>query len=201
MGSKLAYIVAFGFTFLVVTGVLMHLNNFYQNIWKFDFTVVTEKEESHDIATNVQNLDYSKIEKLIQKQIKKGLVDTLRNVTKAPRVDTVYTKVVVDKKLIDSMTTLQREISEAVKRNQELVEKKDAMTSKELEEQNAKYDDWIKKTAKMYEAMDPKKASKIITKYSDNIARDILYKMKQKKAAEILAVIDPEVANRITRVQ
>jgi flagellar motility protein MotE (MotC chaperone) len=61
------------------------------------------------------------------------------------------------------------------------------------------YTKWTKSTASMLEAMDPRRAAKIIQNYSDNIAKDILYTMKKKKAAQILAELNPELANRITR--
>ena len=63
----------------------------------------------------------------------------------------------------------------------------------------AEYNDWVKNTAGLYDLMDSKKAAKIIQKLSDNEARDILYAMKKKKAAEILAELSPEVATRFTR--
>ncbi|MDP3682477.1 MAG: hypothetical protein Q8S01_00960, partial [Ignavibacteria bacterium] len=63
------------------------------------------------------------------------------------------------------------------------------------------YLNWKKQTAALYELMEPKKAAKIIQNFSDNIARDILYTMKKKKAAEILAQLNPETANRITKAQ
>jgi len=199
--NKLAYGIAFLFTFLIVTGVLLHLNNYYVNVWAMDFTAEASDHKDIDMATNVQNLDYSKIEKMIKKELNAGLVDTLRNFSSTARVDTVYTKYVMDGKLLDSMQTLQKEIAVSIKKNQELVEKKTALSDKELQDQNAEYLEWIKKTAKLYEAMDSGKAAKIITKYSDSVARDILYKMKQRKAAEVLAALNPEVANRITRVE
>jgi len=67
-------------------------------------------------------------------------------------------------------------------------------------ESNEEYKKWIAETSKFYESMESAKAAKIILKYSDNIAKDILYSMKKKKAAEILAEINPEIAKRITRV-
>lgn len=199
--NKLAYGIAFLFSFIIVTGVLLHLNNYYVNLWAMDFTVEASDHKDIDVATNVQNLDYSKIEKMIKKELNAGLVDTLRSFSNTARVDTVYTKYVMDGKLLDSMQTLQQEIAASIKKNQELVDKKTALSDKELQEQNAEYLEWIKKTAKLYEAMDAGKAAKIITKYSDSVARDILYKMKQRKAAEVLAALNPEVANRITRVE
>ena len=62
------------------------------------------------------------------------------------------------------------------------------------------YTNWIKQTVKLYESMDSRKAAKVIQGYSDNIARDILLKMKKKKAAEILAELKPEVVTRIISV-
>ena len=66
---------------------------------------------------------------------------------------------------------------------------------------DSSYIKWTKNTASIYEAMDSKKAAKIIQNYSDNIARDIIYAMKKKKAAEILAELTPEVANKITKAK
>jgi flagellar motility protein MotE (MotC chaperone) len=63
------------------------------------------------------------------------------------------------------------------------------------------YTKWMKSTAKLYENMEPKKAAKIIASYSDNMARDIIYTMKKKKAAEVLAELNPEFASRITRMK
>jgi len=62
------------------------------------------------------------------------------------------------------------------------------------------YKSWVAETVKLYEVMDSKKAAKVILGYSDNIARDIILKMKKKKAAEILAELKPEVVTRIISV-
>ena len=61
------------------------------------------------------------------------------------------------------------------------------------------YQKWIKQTAKLYESMDPKKAALIIRNYSETTARDIIYKMKKNKAAEVLSELDPVTANKIAR--
>jgi flagellar motility protein MotE (MotC chaperone) len=49
--------------------------------------------------------------------------------------------------------------------------------------------------------MDPKDAAKVIQKYSDNEARELIYKMKKNKAAAILSNLNPDFVNRITKVQ
>ena len=62
---------------------------------------------------------------------------------------------------------------------------------------DSSYTAWTQRTAKVYEAMDPQRAAKIISNYSDNVARDLIYSMRQKKAAAILSELNPETANRI----
>jgi len=63
------------------------------------------------------------------------------------------------------------------------------------------YNSWMKNSIKLYESMDTKKAAKIIQGYSDNIAREILFSMKKKKAAEIISELKPEAATRIMNLQ
>jgi len=70
-----------------------------------------------------------------------------------------------------------------------------------IQRRDSTYKSWLKKTVALYEAMDSKKVAKIILTYSDNIAKDIVYAMKKKKAAEILSQLTPETVNRITRVK
>ena len=75
------------------------------------------------------------------------------------------------------------------------------LTPLNTEANDSLYTKWMKSTAKLYENMEPKKAAKIISTYSDNMARDIIYTMKKKKAADILAELNPEFASRITRMK
>jgi hypothetical protein len=71
--------------------------------------------------------------------------------------------------------------------------------SKNIKTNDSAYTKWKKSTVKLYEAMDSKRAAKIIQTFSDNVARDLIYSMKKKKAAEILSIMPPEIASRITR--
>ena len=93
--------------------------------------------------------------------------------------------------LLANIKKLSSETSQLEATNSEFEKKKDS---------EAEYKEWVTNTTKLYESMESQKAAKIILKYSDNIAKDILYGMKKKKAAEILAEINPEIAKRITRV-
>jgi flagellar motility protein MotE (MotC chaperone) len=100
--------------------------------------------------------------------------------------------------LEDSIVVLQNKIAKlsTEKTNLEVSNSQTEVKTESDEE----YKKWVKETSKFYESMESAKAAKIILNYSDNIAKDILYSMKKKKAAEILAEINPEIAKRITRV-
>jgi flagellar motility protein MotE (MotC chaperone) len=101
--------------------------------------------------------------------------------------------------VVDSLNTVIRAKKE--------VEKNFAEKEKELEKlrealglnNKKEYNDWIASTVKLYESMDSKQAAKIITNYSDNVARDIIYAMKKKKAAEILSNLNSEQIVKLTR--
>ena len=118
--------------------------------------------------------------------------------------DTVYkevVKVVPDLKVVDSLNTVLKAKKE--------VEKNFADKEKELEKlrealglnNKKEYNDWIASTVKLYESMDSKQAAKIITNYSDNVARDIIYAMKKKKAAEILSNLNSEQIVKLTQAK
>jgi flagellar motility protein MotE (MotC chaperone) len=47
--------------------------------------------------------------------------------------------------------------------------------------------------------MVPVQAAKVLSQYSDNEARNVIYKMRNKKAAEILSLLNPDYVNRITK--
>ena len=68
-------------------------------------------------------------------------------------------------------------------------------------EKEEEYSEWLKKVTAIYESLEPGKAAKIIQTYSDNVARDILYNMRKKNAAKIVAELSPETTNRIFRFE
>jgi flagellar motility protein MotE (MotC chaperone) len=112
---------------------------------------------------------------------------------------------------LDSASTVSLKDTNAVKKVQKVVNTQEKINQAAINAENkpetldkmsvakkdTTYQKWIKKTGKLYESMDAKKAAKIILGYSDNIARDLLLSMRKKKAAEILSEIKPEIASRI----
>ncbi|MCL5028265.1 MAG: hypothetical protein M1480_04490, partial [Bacteroidetes bacterium] len=111
-----------------------------------------------------------------------------------------------DSLLLDSLKNLQaalRSVDKKIALNVDASDKSDQQTlvNNGKTKPDSSYIVWKNQTAKLYESMDPQKAAKIIQSYSDNVARDIIYSMRQKKAAEILSELNPETANRITRAK
>jgi flagellar motility protein MotE (MotC chaperone) len=49
--------------------------------------------------------------------------------------------------------------------------------------------------------MDSKIVAKLILNLSDDTARDLIYSMKKRKAAEVLSNLSPEIAIRLTRAR
>ena len=72
----------------------------------------------------------------------------------------------------------------------------------QLEKESAtEHEEWLKSTIKLYEAMETKKAADLLATLPENQAREIIYSMKNKKAAEILSGLDTETIKRLTRLQ
>ena len=190
MTDKIAAAIVFIIAFVMVTAMIAFMNLQYNNIFEFDFT---STQHAVEIKTKAQ-IELLKA-KLIP-EIEKKIVDSLKIVGfDSTSIINTNKKVVL---LEDSISVLQkrlkqlsRETSSLEAINTEFEKKKDS---------EAEYKEWVTTTSKLYESMESTKAAKIILKYSDNIAKDILYSMKKKKAAEILAEINPEIAKRITRV-
>lgn len=187
---KIIYIVLFLGAFIFTTVVIAYFNSQYNNIFKFDFSPPADSL-AHNNQLNTG--DFSK------DSLKQSLGADLLN----PLDDTELSKNVTEKKqLRDSLELLRTEI-ETIKSNGTDLKNQQEETAKEkeLKTKQNDYKIWLKKTSDLYASMDPKKASKIIQNYSDNIARDILYTMNKKKAAEILAEINPEIVTRIMSVK
>ncbi len=94
--------------------------------------------------------------------------------------------------------------SSKIKFEQKLAEKDkeiESLKNRMNEKSGGKYQDWLKKTIKLYEAMEANKAAEYIKSLPEDEARDIIYSMKQKKAAEILSNLENETVQRLTRAQ
>lgn len=193
MKEKIIYGLAFLIAFIIVTLIMIYAASAYRNIFAFDFTPV---EKSVEIARPQLTIDNRSLAKL-----KKELIDSLHSIKEKAAYDTV-TVHLRDTTIVDSLRYLLSEIRKLKSAKEEKVVPLTKTTIKnESTKRDSAYKVWIKNTVKLYEAMDTKKAAKIIQSYSDNIARDIIFSMKKKKAAEIIAELKPEVANRIISVQ
>lgn len=207
----MAYVFVYSMAFLGVTGVMYFLNNNFENIFDFNFKpynpqrVVIRVKEPKPVF-NPKLEDYTK---KVLSNIKEEIIDSLEKFNHGLQPDTVYKEVVVqDQNLIDSLNNSLRKLE----KEKQDAEKSIAEKNKELEklklvkeetkaEDGQNYQDWISSTVKLYESMDSKSAAKIITNYSDNVARDIIYAMKKKKAAEILSNLSSEQIVKLTQAK
>lgn len=143
----------------------------------------------------------SELDPKLLERVKKEIIDSLAKRKVKVEVDTIYQEVIKDRGLIDSLNKVIYAKSTAEK---ELVYREREITrlKKQLEhKRDSSYDAWVKQTVKLYEGMDAKKAAKILLNYSDNVAKDIVFKMKKKKASEILECLKPEEVVKLTGAQ
>ncbi|PKL83961.1 MAG: hypothetical protein CVV24_02280 [Ignavibacteriae bacterium HGW-Ignavibacteriae-3] len=196
MKEKIVYIVSFLLAFVIVTGLIIYLNSTFKNIFAFDFSsdtssVIETKEPAEPGSVTPGD---STQPKATQSDIPNAIIDTAQikeatAVQKDTSLSAAAGKIIGEIKPENSNDPVN--LAESAKKT--LAENNKA-------KQDSSYVEWIKNTVKLYESMETQKAAKIILGYSDNIARDILLKMKKKKAAEILAEFKPEIATRIISV-
>ncbi|MCK9210204.1 MAG: hypothetical protein M0P61_05125 [Ignavibacteriaceae bacterium] len=213
MKNNIIYIGTFVAAFLLITGAFIFLNSYYVDIFHFNFAQV--KVTPKKLPVKISSVDSALLKEMKSalKEMKSDLLDSLKSVNKQNNPVPLTNRASNDSILIDSLNKYIVQIVKDAKKNQlQAQDKKKGATEKaalvvstaEIAasiKHDSSYFSWKKQTASLYEMMEPKKAAKIIQNFSDNIARDILYSMKKKKAAEILAQLNPETANRITKAQ
>jgi flagellar protein FlbB len=195
--EKIIYIVSFLLAFVLVSGMIIYLNSMYNNIFAFEFTPINSQanliEEKTAIPdqNNKSNISPSPISSTLQDTSKKNIDSSKTKSVSVTPNDT------------NAQANVQKSIDQQKKQEIDRINQLKADSLKLISEDklNAKKDSvyqiWVRKTVKLYESMDSRKAAKIILGYSDNIARDLLLTMKKKKAADIIAEFKPEVATRI----
>jgi hypothetical protein len=202
LNLKIIYGASFLAVFLIVTGSVMYVNTIFKNIFTFDFTAVNQTEVVEagvPIDENAQ-LSMKELKSYFDNELKSQILDSLKLLSPSGKTDTIVRSVLMDSTLIDSLTTLHKLLSaktNSIKNIQPTVDIK-PIVEPVNKKPDSSYTAWVIKTAGLYESMDSKKAAKIIQNYSDNVARDIIYIMKKKKAAEILSELKPDFAMRIT---
>lgn len=202
MKDKLIYVIVLLVAFFMVTGAMYYGASNYKNIFAFDFTPVVRdtlnSKTPNLLAAENKPIEQKqappKVDSTTVTQIKNQVVQDLADVK-------ISTSAFVDsaKAVFEQLRKLKEQIS--LKNEAAAVQNQVSSPPIPNSKKDSLYTKWIKNSVKLYEAMDSKKAAKIIQGFNDNIARDIIFSMKKKKAAEIIAEFRPELANRIISVQ
>ncbi|OGU36250.1 MAG: hypothetical protein A2068_07030 [Ignavibacteria bacterium GWB2_35_6b] len=201
MKTIIIYALAFILAFASVTGAVYLLNNRYENIFAFNFTETKIEEVADSSALNEYPVSLDEYTKQVISEIKGELIDTLAKLNQKVVVDTVYKEIVKDEMLIDSLKKAEQAKLAANRTAEEKTKELEALKNQSQATNTAEYKEWISSTVKLYESMDSKKAAKIISGYSDNVARDLIYSMKKKKAAEILSNLNSEQIVKLTQAK
>jgi flagellar motility protein MotE (MotC chaperone) len=240
--TKLIYGATFLLAFFAVTGLLIVLNQKYENIFQFNFnekksvsTIVKSDSASNNDSLNNQNNIFEQanlLDSLDNQAVDSTIIDSvnidtyqsaltqkdsvqLKNEKEIPKLQTEIPKVMINSK--DNANTRKKTDIKENEKNQSLVDKQQNQLTQMQDgsnlameihpfgknkstEKDSAYIKWKKSTVKLYELMDPKKAAKIISQHSDNIARDLIYSMNKKKAAQILQYLDNETVIKLTRI-
>jgi flagellar motility protein MotE (MotC chaperone) len=178
--------------FVLVTAVIAMANGMYRNIFKFDFREPIGKAV---LESNMDIEDIYKLKEKIELTIRDSYQDSLASIKAKTHIDS--NGFMIDETILDSIEILKENLRRLERQKEEQIQEKNAL--KEELTKKEEYDEWVKRTSSLYEAMEPERVAKIITKYSDNVARDLLYKMKKKKTVEILAALNPETVIRLTK--
>lgn len=190
----------FVFAFFVVTGIIVYLNNQFNNIFQFDFSpkqfsssVVTDStEQNHSdlsIKENLQKNSFSN-EVLPDSLINNSANDTTEKPLEIKQVVSQEYKTQLEKKPEIETEKIEPKFASDNERQD---------TNSGEKKSDSDYKEWLKKVSKILEQLEPSKAAKIIQNYSDNVARDIIYTMNKKNAAKIISELTPEIAQRIIR--
>ncbi|RJP65575.1 MAG: hypothetical protein C4539_13025 [Ignavibacteriales bacterium] len=185
------YALTFIIAFIAVTGILMEMNNQYNNIFKFDFSTSVKVDST---ALKPNKLNKVKADSLAKKVdlLSVASSDSL-GVKKDSTGSTENTKNVVNKN-----ETVKPALSGTGPRS---TSTQLTQNISKLKQGDSTYTKWKKATIKIYESMDSKTIAKIILSMTDNEARELIYSMKKKKAAEILSYLTTDDVKRLTRLQ
>ncbi len=191
MKEKIIYISTFLLAFILVTGMIFVMNNKYENIFRLDtrdhLVVLAEKIKQDSIKVvqdslrlktvrdSLFKLEYpdSLLSKSTGKDDKTG-ESTPNGVSEGPSRE----------------STAPSSASIAGPSKEKLKAEKDSL-----------YIRWKRETVKLYEGMEAKQIAKVLPSFADDVARDLIYSMKKKKAAEILTLLSPEMVHKLTRAQ
>lgn len=197
---RLIEIITFVAAFVIVTAAIIYLNSVYVNIFQLDFT------PRSSVIAEVDSLDNQPAEEEVvteisqesekdSKEEKAGIIPEKTEeqvVSNTPEQKNTEVKPVLENKPVQIPVIEETSVSLAQNDFFEVPPQTNNPA-------DSTYIKWVKSTAGLFESMEAKKAALIIKNYREDVARDIIYKMKRKKAAEVLAELDPYEAKRITQ--
>ena len=179
MKSTITYVLVFALAFAGTSSAIYVLNQKYVNIFGFDFRDESLVEDVMAYQALINGDELITVDSLFVEQS-----------------NTLGDEVYENEKKVDDEPTIE-EKQQQTKRDEEL----DRLGKEVLAKKEASRKSWLKSTIKMYEAMQADKAAKLLSSIPDQDARDILYSMKKKKAAEILSSLNTETVIRLTRAE
>ena len=189
MKNIIIYAVVFIAAFAATSFGIYTLNNKYVDVFNLDFRdkVTYEKMKLENLAKlNTDSL---------------AIVQNDSPVTDSLSVGKTMTKDKMIEAFKDTIANVKAELNttqqKLEQKDQEIIELK----SKLENEENVKYQDWLKNTIKLYEEMESNKAAQLLQGMPDKQARDLIYSMKKKKAAEILSYLEVGTVQRLTKAK
>lgn len=206
MKPGVIYGIIFFITFLLVSAGMYYIADTQPELLIVKIPGSGSSEHPNDTTTVVQK---SQRIELLEDQIPDEdfysfLVDTTAKLPREKvievRIDTIYQDVKYqDPALLDSITIINASLTKARKDIEIRETEIKSLKSRMQFTKDSTYTAWLKKTVKICESMKPQNAAKLIQEKSDSEARDLIYAIKQKKVANILAVMDDETVKKLTR--
>lgn len=178
MKNIIIYAVIFIIAFVATTFTVFTYNSKYENMFEFDFRGKAEVA----LADSLAALDSL----AISDSLHVPEVDV--HAEKAKEYEEQYTETKVE---------LDKTSTKLSNKEQELEHLKTQIEEKKTAEHEA----WLKSTIKLYEAMELGKAGQLLKSLPEHEARELIYSMKNKKAAAILSNLDTETVKRLTRAK
>lgn len=173
MKDSIAYSATFLFAFILVTSGMFIVNEKYNNIFRLDF--------SARVDSSLVKKDSLKIADSLAKIRQDSLL-------KAQKTDSLK-------------SNEKTETAEALKNEHNNSQMAEKPTAKKDKFADSAYVNWRKQTLKLYESLDSKQVAKVIVNHPEDVARDLIYNMKKKKAGEVLSLLSPDMVTKLTKVQ
>lgn len=151
-------------------------NNKYVNIFDFDFRDAAKVALADSLAAIVSDSLVVSDSSLVSDP----------HTEKEKEFEEYYTETKVE---------LDKTSNELSKKEKELEDLKAQFEEKKV----AEHEKWLKSTIKLYEAMETNKAGELLSALPESEARELIYAMKNKKAAAILSSLDITTVKRLTR--